>query len=165
MNGKGGISGQPLPGAPKYPSIGVIQVRVETGSPLSRAFPRGALQPSAALGLATMLLSVAPGAHAQAAPDKASFTRCSICHSVNGTGGKLGPDLAGIVGRKAGTLGGYSYSPAMKKSAITWTPETLRVFLTGPQKMVPGTKMAFSGLSDAAQRDKIIAYLKSSARK
>jgi cytochrome c len=73
----------------------------------------------------------------------------------------MGPDLKTVVGRKAGSLPGYSYSPAMKGEKISWTPENLETFLTKPQDFVKGTKMFFPGLPNAADRADVIAYLKS----
>lgn len=67
--------------------------------------------------------------------------------------------LNGIVGRKAGTYAGYSYSPANKDSGITWTPEELDKYLTNPQAVVPHTKMIYPGLKDDQKRKDLIAYL------
>lgn len=84
--------------------------------------------------------------------------RCAVCHSVQPAPGKMGPPLAGVVGRKAGTLSGYSYSNAMKGSNITWSAATLDPYLKAPGKVVPGTKMLM-GAPDAAQRAAVIDYL------
>ena len=67
--------------------------------------------------------------------------------------------LNGIVGRKAGTYPGYSYSEANKNSGIEWTPEELDKYLTNPQAVVPHTKMIFPGLKDEQKRKDVIAYL------
>ncbi len=72
----------------------------------------------------------------------------------------VGPSLAGIVGRAAGSVAGYSYSNANKNSGITWTPEKMFQYLEKPARVVPGTKMAFAGLSKAQDRADVIAYLK-----
>ena len=71
----------------------------------------------------------------------------------------LGPSLAGIVGTKAGEVPHYSFSPAMKKSGLTWTPEKLDAYLADPQKVVPGNKMPFPGLKTAEDRTDVIAFL------
>jgi cytochrome c len=84
--------------------------------------------------------------------------RCMMCHSVKPEAGKMGPPLAGIVGRKAGTIGGYAYSNAMKTSTITWNAATLDPYLKAPGKTVPGTKMLL-GVADAEQRAAVIQYL------
>ena len=100
-----------------------------------------------------------------AAAGKAAFQQCAVCHRV-GPGAKnaIGPVLDGVVGRKAGTYEGYSYSPAMKKKGeegFTWTPDKLDAFLTNPMKDVPGTKMGFAGLHSDKDRQNVIAYLES----
>jgi len=84
--------------------------------------------------------------------------RCTVCHSLQPAPGKMGPPLAGVAGRKAGTLGGYAYSTALKTSNITWTPDRLDAFLKAPGKTVPGTKMLV-GAPDAEQRAAVIQYL------
>ena len=71
----------------------------------------------------------------------------------------LGPSLAGIMGRKAGTEAGYNYSPAMKQAGIVWGGKTLDAYLADPQKAVPGNKMPFPGLKTDHDRSDVIAYL------
>lgn len=103
-----------------------------------------------------------PEARAAGDPVKggAVFDRCAICHSYRKDGGnKLGPNLFGVVGRKAGTYAGFSYSPAMKGSGITWTTERLNAYLASPQQVVPGNRMPFAGISNAGQRADLVAYL------
>jgi len=75
----------------------------------------------------------------------------------------LGPSLAGIIGRKAGTEAGYSYSAAMKQSGLVWDLKTLDAYLTDPQKVVPGNKMPFPGLKTDHDRTDVIAYMAASA--
>ena len=99
---------------------------------------------------------------AASAAKPASFALCAACHAVDaGAASSFGPNLHGVVGRKAGALAGYSYSPAMTGSGIVWNDATLSSFLEAPQKVVPGTRMAFGGVKDKAKRDEIIAYLAS----
>lgn len=94
-----------------------------------------------------------------AAKGKAVFARCAVCHAtVPGKNG-LGPTLSGIVGSKAAAVPGYNFSPAMKGSKIVWTSKALDTYLTAPMKTVPGTKMAFAGLSNPADRANLIAFL------
>ncbi|MFA6219424.1 MAG: c-type cytochrome [Erythrobacter sp.] len=96
------------------------------------------------------------------AAGKAAFAVCTACHSAEpGAAAGIGPNLAGVVGRKAGTLEGFAYSEAMKASAITWNEAELDTYLTLPAARVPGTKMTFAGVSDPAKRAAIIAYLAS----
>lgn len=84
--------------------------------------------------------------------------RCAACHSVEPGENDVGPSLAGVVGRKAGSLAGFDYSPALKASGKMWTGPQLDQFLAGPQKMVPGTRMAMA-VAEADQRQALIAYL------
>jgi cytochrome c len=88
------------------------------------------------------------------------FAQCSACHAVGPTAqNNVGPVLNGVVGRAAGTFPGYRYSSAMRKSGLTWDEATLTQYLHGPDKLVPGTKMAFPGMNDKDVAD-VIAYLK-----
>lgn len=96
-----------------------------------------------------------------AAAGEKVFIKCKACHQV-GEGAKnaVGPVLNGVVGRKAGTVEGYSYSEANKNSGITWDEATLTEYLKNPRAKVPGTKMAFAGLQSDAEIQNVIAYLK-----
>ena len=72
----------------------------------------------------------------------------------------IGPSLAGVFGRRAGTLPGFEFSQAMKDSGLTWNQANLDRYLTDPRGVVPGTTMAYGGVKDAAQRQAVINYLK-----
>ena len=110
-------------------------------------------------------LAFASGAMAaEAAKGKKVFNKCKACHSLKAGKRKIGPDLANLIGRKAGTVKGFRYSKAMKKSGLTWDEETLDKYLTKPRKFVKGTKMAFPGLRKKADRDNLIAFLKASGK-
>ena len=86
---------------------------------------------------------------------------CAVCHSNDkGAPNKIGPNLFGVVGRKSATAPGYMYSMAMMNANLTWDVPTLQVYLMGPQKKVPGTKMGFPGFSDPGDEADVIAYLK-----
>nr|WP_240344922.1 cytochrome c family protein [Novosphingobium sp. THN1] len=92
---------------------------------------------------------------------KKIFMRCVACHAVQpGAGAKMGPNLAGVVGRKAAAAPGFKYSAAMQKAKLKWDEATLDKWLTRPSALVPGTSMAFAGLPNAADRANVIAYLK-----
>jgi cytochrome c2 len=84
---------------------------------------------------------------------------CSICHAVSAGKNGVGPTLSGIVGRKTGSVAGYSYSPANEAANITWDPATLDKYLEAPRAVVPGTKMTYGGLKDPAKRADLIVYL------
>lgn len=89
------------------------------------------------------------------------FRKCKACHAVGPKAkNKVGPELNGIVGRAAGSVEGYKYSPAMTESGLTWDEATLDKYLTKPKDLVPGTKMIFAGLKKDTQRADLIAYLK-----
>lgn len=88
------------------------------------------------------------------------FVQCKTCHVVEPGVNRIGPSLHGVVGRKSGSVEGFSYSAANKNSGLTWTEEELFVYLENPQKVVPGTKMAFAGLKKPQDRADVIAYLK-----
>jgi cytochrome c len=114
---------------------------------------------AAALSLAA--IAAAP-AHAQdAEAGQKTFIVCRACHQIgpNAKNG-VGPELNGVVGRKAGTVAGYSYSEANKTSGITWDEATLTTYLANPQAVVKGTKMIFAGIHDPAKVQDVIAYLK-----
>ncbi|HWA04103.1 MAG TPA: cytochrome c family protein [Rhizomicrobium sp.] len=97
---------------------------------------------------------------ADAAKGKTVFARCAICHTTTKGGPNgIGPDLFGVVGRKAGTVPDFAYSAAMKNSGITWTPEKLDSYVAHPSAVVPGNRMAFAGIFDAGQRADVVAYL------
>ena len=84
---------------------------------------------------------------------------CAVCHSAVSGKSKAGPSLFAVVGRKAGSEANFVYSEAMKQSAIDWTPDKLDAYLANPKQAVPGNKMLFAGLSEAKEREDIIAYL------
>ena len=114
------------------------------------------------------------------------FSRCVACHEPPSTAGLTeediarneaalpaddteatpgrGPSLAGLFGRKAGSLPDYQYSDAMKAADVIWTEDSLRLFLLKPATFIPRNKMAFNGLKREGEMENLIAYLKSAAR-
>lgn len=109
--------------------------------------------------VATVTMAAAPG-QGNAKIGQILFLQCSACHSAGAKrGGKLGPPLQGVVGRRAGTEAGYPYSKALRSSHLVWTPKELDRWITDPQALVPGTAMMFPGISSATQRADLIAYL------
>src|SRR5215471_14423934 len=108
--------------------------------------------------LATALLTSPVFATGDAAKGQSLFVRCAVCHTAQkGAPSRIGPNLFGVVGRKAGAFAGYSYSSAMAKSGIVWGADTLPHYLMGPASVVPGTKMTFAGLSNQQQADDMAA--------
>jgi cytochrome c len=86
---------------------------------------------------------------------------CRTCHSFKPDDNRLGPTLHGIVGRKAGSIEGFAFSPAMKSSGITWDEANLDKFIANPEAVVSGNGMKpFGGIADAGERKKIVDYLK-----
>lgn len=109
---------------------------------------------------AVAIMATAAQANGDAAAGATVFKRCAICHSNTKDGpNKIGPNLWGVVGSKAGTVPGYNFSAAMKNSGITWTDEKLEAYIMKPQAVVPGNKMPFAGLSSHKQADDLAAYL------
>jgi cytochrome c len=86
--------------------------------------------------------------------------RCVGCHAVGCN--RLGPKLRGVIGRKAGSASGFtSYSEALKQSQLTWTEETLDIFLKDPNKLVPGTAMASAGrIESSTERQMLLRLIK-----
>lgn len=88
------------------------------------------------------------------------FKRCAVCHTVEKGGGDgLGPNLFGVVGRKAASRKGFAYSPALLKSGLTWDEANLAKWVAGPQRLVPGNKMMFPGLTSKRQQGDVVEYL------
>ena len=116
---------------------------------------------SAALAvIAAVILATPALAAGDPVQGKAVFARCAICHNVEKDGGNgVGPNLFGIVGRKAASVDGFNYSGPMKASGIVWTDDNLEKWIAGPAKMLPGTKMAFAGITSKGQIADVIAYL------
>ena len=89
------------------------------------------------------------------------YTRCQACHALEYN--RTGPKHCGVVGRKAASVPGFDYSPAMRRSGLTWNDATLYRFLADPPKTVPGTTMTYAGVPDAQERADLIAYLRAAA--
>jgi cytochrome c len=120
------------------------------------------LQVSAA-GAAALALVVAnlPGASAAGAADiehgKQVFQTCAACHTDKPDA--LGPNLVGVLGRKAGSRDDFRYSNAMQRAGFTWDAANLKQYLADPQAKVKGNRMPFSGLANSKDRDDVVAYI------
>ena len=102
----------------------------------------------------------AEAVHGDAAAGEKVFAKCRSCHQLGENAKNLiGPELNGVIGRKAASVSGYNYSDAMKNSGLTWDEATFRDYLKNPKAKVPGTKMAFAGLSKDKDIDDLEAYL------
>ena len=102
-------------------------------------------------------------AEGDAVKGKEAFAKCGICHTFDKNA--VGPELKGIVGRKAASAPDYAYSPGMKKlgeEGFVWTPENIDKWISNPKAMLPDSPMAqlFQGVPDAQERANIVAYLK-----
>ncbi len=110
-----------------------------------------------------LLFAIVPSvAHAGGDPLSGSkqFLQCRACHTVGAADRNgVGPNLNGVVGARIGSRAGYNYSPAMKAKGGAWTAATLDAFLTRPMAAIPGTKMAFGGVSNPKARADLISYL------
>jgi cytochrome c len=92
---------------------------------------------------------------------KALFLQCRSCHSLEAGGAnKVGPNLHGVFGRKAGLAPGFSYSDVVSQSDITWSADTLKDFLERPSEFLPGNRMVFVGIRKPEDRANLIAYLR-----
>jgi len=118
---------------------------------------------TAALGLTLLLIGTAR-ADGDAARGEARFQDCAACHKLEAGSNNIGPSLHGLFERKAGELSDFRYSPAVKRSGITWTPEALDKFITDPQAVVPANRMPYAGMASATDRADLIAYLQKMAK-
>jgi cytochrome c len=124
-----------------------------------KIIPTIALASGAALLAAFAAVS---GAKADTIAGRSAFEkRCTGCHALDHE--KVGPRLAGVVGRKAGTISAFPYSDAVKKSAVVWNEAVLDKWLTDPESVIPDTDMAFR-LDNPAERAAIIAFLKETGK-
>jgi cytochrome c len=90
---------------------------------------------------------------------EARFGDCAACHKLEAGVNEVGPSLHRIFTRKAGELADFRFSPAMKRSGINWTPETLDKYIADPQALIPANRMPYAGMADAGDRADLVAYL------
>lgn len=116
--------------------------------------------------MTALVLAMATGAQAapaasarlDSARGEAVYARCLACHAL--AYDRTGPRHCGLFGRKAGSVPGFAYSAAMKRSSIVWDAHTLDLFIKAPTRVVPGTSMGYDGVKDDAERAALIAYLR-----
>ena len=111
-----------------------------------------------------VLAAGAARADGDAARGEKRFEECATCHSTERGVNNVGPSLFGVLGRKAGEIADFRYSPAMRTSGITWTAQTLDKFVADPQQEVPGNRMPFAGMPDPGDRADLIAYLQKATK-
>ena len=131
-------------------------------APAATASATNAVAAAPAAGAVVLAVKNAAGVDmtGDASKGAAVFRQCQTCHVKEVGVNKVGPSLAGIVGRTAGTVPGFRYSEANKTSGIVWSEQELYVYLENPKAKIPGTIMAFVGLKDSQKRADLIAYLK-----
>ncbi|SFV28967.1 c-type cytochrome [Hyphomicrobium facile] len=121
------------------------------------------------IGLGVLSFAFAPAAFAadsdiaiDATGAEVFNNNCRTCHSWKKDDNRLGPSLHGVVGRKAGSVEGFNYSPAMKEANVTWDEGTVDKFIANPESVVPNNSMKpFTGISDIKTRKDIVDFLKS----
>jgi cytochrome c len=113
-----------------------------------------------ALSLALAVSAALPAAAVAQDGDALFRRQCASCHAVQAGQNKIGPSMAGIVGKKAASVPGFQYSDAMKAANITWTDDALAKYLADPKGFVPNGKMVFAGLKKPDDVAAVIDYLK-----
>ena len=119
---------------------------------------------TAGLCLAALIALAGAANAADAVRGEKLFVECASCHSIERGVDGVGPSLFGLFQRKAGEVADFRYSPALKRSGIVWTAQTLDRYIADPQKSVPGNRMPYSGMPDASARADLIAYLQKAVR-
>ena len=138
-----------------------------TGSVLAAAFVAASIAAYAGGDKPAAADPAAAQEAAQPAAEKADAGQmlfnnaCRTCHATKAGDNRLGPSLAGLIGRKAGSVEGFNYSPAMKSAGITWDEKTLDAFIANPDAVVPGNTMKpYTGMTSAEDRSTIVSFLR-----
>lgn len=152
-----GPSAAPAPAAPTSAPARQAATETSASQPRDQGMAHAMDHGTAAVAQAQPAAAAAPGSGDPTA-GRLVFRKCQACHSMEPGKTILGPSLASIIGRKAGSEPGYSYSPAMKQANIVWDAKTLDAYLNDPQKVVPGNKMPFPGLKTDTDRVDVIAF-------
>jgi cytochrome c len=119
---------------------------------------------AAAALLLTSTLAATARAEGDVARGEARFKECAACHRLDTGASEVGPSLHGVFSRKAGELADFRYSPAMKRSGVTWSAETLDKYIADPQAFIPANRMPYAGISNASDRADLIAYLQKATK-
>ena len=155
-NGSAAEANAAAPAAAEEPALNESAAAEEPAKAKEEAAPAEATAPAAAAAPPPVAKLVKTATLER----PASFAMCQTCHSTReGDPHRVGPNLHGVFGAKAGTRPGFNYSDAMKESGLTWTRDRLDAFLAAPRNVVPGTKMVMAGPRDAAKRKEIVDYL------
>jgi len=113
----------------------------------------------AAAAVASLLAAGIAHAQGDAKHGQKLFEECHACHAAERGVNGVGPSLYGVFGRRAGELDDFRYSPALKKSGITWTAKTLDAYIADPQKAVPANRMPYAGMPEARDRADLLMYM------
>lgn len=112
------------------------------------------------VSLLALIASVGWASAQDLAAGERSFKKCAPCHAVGeGAKNKVGPLLNGLPGRKSGTIEGFNYTEANKKSGIVWNDQTFAEYIKDPKAKIPGTKMVFAGIKNEQEIKDLWAYL------
>jgi cytochrome c len=147
---------KPEPAAQEEPATATAEA--PAGNETAAATPAAAAKPAADNTDTLDGTKLASFTGTAAAGEKV-FVVCKTCHAVEAGKNMVGPSLHALQGRHSGEIPGYSYSAANKGSGIVWSNEKLFQYLENPQRVIPGTKMSYTGVKDAQKRADLIAYL------
>jgi cytochrome c len=122
--------------------------------------------PQAPWLLVALAAAAAGAARADGDPARGEqrFADCVACHSTERGVNGVGPSLYGVLERKAAELTDFRYSPALRRSGITWSAQALDTFIADPQQMVPANRMPYGGMPDPGDRADLIAYLQKASK-
>ena len=109
--------------------------------------------------LTLSVLPVATQADCDLEHGENQYNKCIACHSVEADTHLMGNSLHGLMGRKAGTAEGFTFSPAMEEADFIWTKETLKAFLENPRQYVPGNSMPFGRITNGGQLEALVCYI------
>ena len=127
---------------------------------------RAVILAAATAAAATLMAGSSAYAEGDAAAGEKLYRRCAVCHTTaEGEPNKIGPNLFGLIGAKAGDRPtGFKYSPALKESDVVWDDDSLDQWLTNPRAFIPRNRMGFPGVRDSKQREDLIAFIRDATR-